>query len=219
MRMTPGKRIGGLAFGLAGLIGLSALALFSRAAEQQGQTRLDCGVNALFVLLHFEGHPVPYDRLESALPPRRPDGYSMAELSAAARALGLPLDGVKFVKGDKPLDRPAIALFQNARGDHFAVLRPVGTTGTMVQVIDPPHVPAIMDYDRILGSKGWTGRILLPSPPLVPAPDNPSRRGGRRCSCLFSLSSSFALSKGGLLNKSRVGFPAISWHHAWVVMG
>ncbi|MGC8642079.1 MAG: cysteine peptidase family C39 domain-containing protein [Isosphaeraceae bacterium] len=134
MRMTPGKRIGGLAFGLAGLIGLSALALFSRAAEQQGQTRLDCGVNALFVLLRLEGRPISYDRLESALPPRQPDGYSMAELSAAARSLGLPLDGVKFVKGDKPLDRPVIAFFQNTRGGHFTVLRPVGTTGTMVQV-------------------------------------------------------------------------------------
>ena len=163
--MTLGKRVNAFTFGLAGLIGVSGLVPIGRAAEQQEKTKLDCGVNALFVLLRLEGRPVPYDRLESTLPPRNPDGYSMAEVSAAARSLGLPLDGVKFVKGDKPLDRPAIAFFQNARGGHFAVLRPVGTTGTMVQVIDRPHVPAIMDYDRILGSKGWTGRILLPSPP------------------------------------------------------
>ena len=165
MRMTPGKRIGAVAFGLAGLIGVSALVPFSRAADPQGKTKLDCGVNALFVLLHLEGRPISFDRLESALPPRRPDGYSMTELAGAAWSLGLPLDGVKFMKGDKPLGRPAIAFFQNARGGHFAVLRPVGTTGTMVQVIDPPHVPLITDYDRILGSKGWTGRILLSGPP------------------------------------------------------
>ena len=133
--------------------------------ELQETTTLDCGVNALFVLLHLEGRPIPYDRLESALPHHRPDGYSMAELAAASASLGLPLDGVKFVKGDRPLDRPAIAFFQNARGGHFAVLRPVGTTGTMVQLIDPPHVPTIVDYDRVLGLKGWTGRILVPSTP------------------------------------------------------
>ncbi|MGC8644430.1 MAG: cysteine peptidase family C39 domain-containing protein, partial [Isosphaeraceae bacterium] len=139
----------------------------SRLASPRSSKRRQSSiaVNALFVLLYLEGRSIPFDRLESALPPHRPDGYSMAELSTAARSLGLPLDGVKLVKGDKPLDRPAIAFFQNARGGHFAVLRPVGTTGTMVQVIDPPHVPLITDYDRILGSKGWTGRILLPSPP------------------------------------------------------
>lgn len=165
MRMTPGKRIIALAFGLTGLIGVASLVPFGRAAAQKEKTTLDCGVNALFILLHLEGRPIPYDRLEAVLPPHCPAGYSMAELSSAARSLGLPLDGVKFVKGDKPLDRPAIAFLKDAKGGHFIILRPVGTTGTMVQVIDPTHVPLITDYDRILGSSGWTGRILLPSTP------------------------------------------------------
>lgn len=150
-----------------GLVVIVALgqAAVSLAAGSETVMKLDCGVNALFLLLRLEGRPIPLDRLESVLPPHSADGYSMAELSAAARSLGLSLDGVKFAKGDKPLDRPAIAFFQDARGGHFAVLRPVGTTGTMVQVIDPPRVPMIIDYDRILSLKGWTGRILLPSPP------------------------------------------------------
>ena len=130
-------------------------------AAPDEKTSFDCGVNALYVILRLESRPVTIDRLLSALPARHPDGYSMAELSAASRSLGLSLEGVRFVKGDKALDRPAIAFFKDEKGGHFAVLRPVGTTGTMVQVIDPPSAPWIADYDRVLASKPWTGRILI----------------------------------------------------------
>ena len=125
-------------------------------------TKLDCGVNALFVLLRLEGRPVTLDRLTAVLPARHPEGYSMAELSQASRVLGLDLEGVRFTKGDKALKRPAIAFLKDVKGGHFTVLRPVGTTGTMVQVIDPPHAPWIADYDRVFATKPWTGRILSP---------------------------------------------------------
>lgn len=137
----------------------------TRASEAGGTTTLDCGVNALYLLLQLEGRPVTFDRLESMLPPRHPDGYSMAELSGASRSLGLSLEGVRFAKGDKPLTRPAIAFFKDAKGGHFMVLRPVGTTGTMVQVIDPPNVPLIADYDWVFESRPWMGRILVPGSP------------------------------------------------------
>jgi hypothetical protein len=150
-----------------GLIALLALAVNAGAAGPDETTKLDCGVNALFVLLRLEGRPVTLDRLESSLPPRRPDGYSMAELATAARSLGLGLEGVRFIKGDKALTRPAIAFLKDAKGGHFAVLRPVGTTGTMVQVIDPPQAPWIADYDRLLAARPWTGRILVPSDPWI----------------------------------------------------
>ncbi len=135
------------------------------AAEPEETTKFDCGVNALHVLLNLEGRPATVDRLLSALPARHPDGYSMAELAAASKALGLDLDGVRFSRGDKPLTRPAIVFLNDAKGGHFAVLRPVGTTGTMVQVIDPPAVPWIADYDRVVSTKSWTGRILTPREP------------------------------------------------------
>ena len=91
----------------------------------------------------------------------------MAELAAASRTLGLRLEGVRFAKGDKVLDRPAIAFLSDAKGGHFAVLRPVGTMGTMVQVIDPPSPPWIGDYDRILSARAWTGRILILTDPWI----------------------------------------------------
>lgn len=89
----------------------------------------------------------------------------MAELTAVADSFGWNLEGVRFAKGDRALDRPAIAFVKEAKGGHFAVLRPVGTTGTTVQVIDPPHVPWITDYDRLFASRHWTGRILQPRDP------------------------------------------------------
>ena len=118
-------------------------------------------MNALFILFHLEGRSVTLGELEAALPPRNPRGYSMAELTKAAMSFGLRLEGVRFNKGDKPLDRPGIAFVKNENSGHFLVLRPVGVTGTMVQVIDPPSAPWITDYDRVLLAKPWTGRILL----------------------------------------------------------
>jgi hypothetical protein len=149
------------------LIVLLVQALNVQGAEPEETTKLDCGVNALFVLLRLEGRPVTLDHLESALPPRHTDGYSMAELSTAAGSLGLDLEGVRFTKGDKALNRPAIAFLKDATGGHFAVLRPVGVTGTMVQVIDPPHAPWIADYDRLFAAQPWMGRILIPSDPWL----------------------------------------------------
>jgi Peptidase C39 family len=145
------------------LCSIMLLALFSNAsgATSEETMKSDCGVNALFVLFELEGRQVTFDRLERALPARHPDGYSMAELAAASRTLGLRLEGVRFASGDKALNRPAIAFLNDAKGGHFAVLCPVGTTGTMVQVIDSPSAHWIGDYDRVLTARPWTGRILV----------------------------------------------------------
>jgi Peptidase C39 family len=156
----------GLSRALPGFVVSLALAL-SLSAEAHDAARLDCGSNALFVLLRLEGHPVNLEHVESALPVRHPDGYSMGDLAAAAGRLGVGLEGVLFAKGDTALKHSAIAFLKDAKGGHFAVLRPVGNTCTMVQVIDPPHVPWIADYDRVLSSSMWTGKILVPRDPWI----------------------------------------------------
>ena len=153
---VSGRRVG------LGILLLLASVPRARAVEPEETTKLDCGVNALFVLLQLEGRPVTLDRLQAALPARHPDGYSMAELAAASQSLGLRLEGVKFGGGDKPLEHPSIVFLQDGKAGHFAVLRPVGSTGKMVQVIDPPSAPWIGDYARVLSTKPWTGRILTP---------------------------------------------------------
>jgi len=142
---------------------LSGTGAGARADDER--IKLDCGVNALYVLLHLEEKPVSIDRLVSALPAPNPEGYSMAELAATAHSLGLSLEGVRFAKGDSRPNKPMIAFLKDARGGHFAFLRPVGTTGTMVQVIDPPYPSWITDYDRLLAADSWTDRVLLPRAP------------------------------------------------------
>ena len=160
------RRIGSRRLPLV-LVLFVATAPSAGAASPDETTKLDCGVNSLFVLLQLQGRSVSLDSLLRALPRRHDDGYSMAELAAASKSVGLPLEGVVFAKGDRALDRPAIAFLNDAKGGHFAVLRPVGTTGTMVQTIDPPSAPWIGDYDQVLAAKPWTGRILIPRRPWL----------------------------------------------------
>jgi Peptidase C39 family len=149
------------------LIATLTVAVSVGAAEPVAGSKLDCGENALFVFLHLEGCTATLDHVASVLPSRHPDGYSMAELARAAKALGLRVEGVTFNRGDKALTRSAIAFFRDAKGGHFAVLRPVGITGTMVQVVDPPNMPWIADYDRLFSSGQWTGQVLVPTEPWI----------------------------------------------------
>ncbi len=111
---------------------------FAPAGQENGRSGLDCGVNSLFILLQLQGRPVSLARLEAVLPAQHPQGRSMAELSEAARSFGVRLRGVRLETRGSLRGRPAIVYLMDNAGGHFAVLRPVGTTGTMVQVLDPP---------------------------------------------------------------------------------
>ncbi len=154
-----GRRVG---------IGMSAVAKATIAAwlslavtGSAAEPEIDCGVNALFVLLRLEGKQVDLDRVLAALPGRHPDGYSMSELADASASLGCQLGGVRFSDENPTLRRPAIAFFKDVRGGHYTVLRPVGSTGKMVQAIDPPHAALIMDIGQMRSAKGWTGKMLV----------------------------------------------------------
>ncbi len=155
----------------AGLVALLVSTSVVRAAEEKD--RLDCGVNSLYLLLRLEGRSPSFDELLGTLPTTHPDGLSMAELMDASGLFGLKLDGVQFPKGGGVLDRPMIAFFQGPKNGHFAVIRPVGTTRKMVQVIDPPNPPWIGDLDRLPSNKAWTGRVLIPRKPWIS--DEPAR--------------------------------------------
>lgn len=137
------------------------------AVESDQPPKPDCGLNSLYILLRLQGRLVEFSSLESSLPTPQAEGYSMAELASASAALGSSLEGRRYSRVDGPLDRPVIAYTREPEGGHFLVLRPVGTTGTMVQVIDPPHVPVIVDYDRVFASKSWTNRVLRPVDPWL----------------------------------------------------
>lgn len=128
----------------------------------------DCGAKSLSILLRLEGRPTDLSRLEDGLPAPTPRGYSMRELREAARACGLRLLGVRLPRGDRAPDRPAIVFLKRGPHGHYVVIRPVGHTGKLVQVLDPNREPEVMDASRLYASPEWTGLALVPRRPNWP---------------------------------------------------
>ncbi len=122
----------------------------------------DCGAACLYALLLSQDQSVDLETIQRDLSPYGHGNYSMDELRYVAGRHGVELIGTKYGRGDLPLDQPAIAFMRGSANGHFVLLRPVGTTGTMVQVLDPPRAPQIVDYDRLFQSASWTGQILTP---------------------------------------------------------
>ena len=145
------------------VLGAGASLLSDRAAlaDEPAPEPIDCGTGSLFLLLRLNDRPAGLAEIEGALPTRDPRGHSMAELADASRALGLDLEGVALGNADRLPDRPAIAFLDRGGEDHFVVLRPVGTTGTMIQVLDPPRTPRIADVATLRGEPQWSGRLLV----------------------------------------------------------
>jgi len=125
------------------------------ASDVETRNLSDCGTNALFLLLELTGHPQPLETVLEHLPARHPDGFSMLELQQAAQRCGLRTVGRALTRQELPLKRPVIAHLEphGTSAGHFVVLVPVGRTGTMVQMIDPPYPAVIVDYDRVFHGK------------------------------------------------------------------
>lgn len=150
-----------LAIGLPILLGLAARASAEAPPAAPHPSR-DCGAAALYVLLSLEGRPTDLAEVTRALPPLKSGGYSMREIRDAARPLGLRLAGVSIAREGRSIDRPAIAHLDVGKGGHFVVIRPVGHTGNLVQVIDSTQSPIVIDRSELISSKQWTGFVLVP---------------------------------------------------------
>ena len=61
------------------------------------------------------------------------------------------------------MDRPAIVFLDKGGHGHFVVVRPVGHTGRMVQVIDGGHSVEVVDRSAMTSRAEWTGLALVPS--------------------------------------------------------
>lgn len=127
----------------------------------------DCGVSSLFVLLKLMGSGVDISELEESLPTRHAEGYSMKELRDGAKAKGLHLRGVRL-RSPVDLKTPAIVFLSDGRHGHYVVVRPVGPSGKLVQVIDPNSPPEVMDRQALANLPRWTGFALLPAEPIWP---------------------------------------------------
>lgn len=126
-----------------------------------GHPTVDCGPAAVAMLLDVTGHSVPFDRVVARLP-ARPGGHSMLELRDLAGSFGLTLDG-RFVGQDgAAIDRPMLAYLKAGSFRHFLIVRPVGHSGSLVQVIDFQQPPRVMDRTELVRSPQWTGSVLAP---------------------------------------------------------
>jgi hypothetical protein len=123
---------------------------------------IDCGTMALGALLLLERYPAGPDAILAHLKPSSSAGYSLEELRDAAGACGLRLRGVRLNKDEGAIDRPMIVFFMRSRNGHYRVIRPVGHTGKLAQVIDPNLPPYVVDKLAMFATPEWTGIALVP---------------------------------------------------------
>lgn len=122
-----------------------------------------CGATALTLLCRLEGLRPDLSAVAARLPSGSDESCALSELRAAAKALCLPTRAVRLGRGDWPLDRPALIHLARGPKGHFVVIRPVGHTGKLVQVLDGLDQVEVTDFDRLVDRPSWTGAALVPT--------------------------------------------------------
>ncbi len=123
---------------------------------------VDCGTMALGALLMLEGRAAAPETLLARIGPSSSEGPSLKQLRDAARSFGLSLRGVRLNDDEQAIDRPMIVFLKRPPHGHFQVVRPVGHTGKLAQVIDSNTSPDVVEKRAILSSAEWTGIALVP---------------------------------------------------------
>jgi hypothetical protein len=129
----------------------------------------DCGVRALYLLADLEGSRYTLSEIQNALGEIPARGFSMEDLRDAALRLGLKLEGAKLRDDIRSIDRPMIVLARRGEHYHYVVVRPVGSTGRLAQILDSAWNPEILPIEEMLASSDWTGLALIPERPNWPA--------------------------------------------------
>jgi Peptidase C39 family len=117
------------------------------------------------MLLRVEGHRTELSLIKQYLPAPSPHGCSMRQLREAARACGLSLVGVRLKKSNRAPDQPIVAFLKGGHHGHYVMIRPVGHTGRLLQVLDLDDDPIVLDAIRLYASPEWTGLALIPARP------------------------------------------------------
>lgn len=125
----------------------------------------DCGTVAVYHLLRLTGHSLDLGGLRSVLGTPGPQGHPFRELREAAGHFGLAVDAVMLPKQRSAIQGPVLLFAKLGREGHFFVVRPVGHTGQLVQILDGDHAPSVVDAEKLFNSAGWTGLALVPHRP------------------------------------------------------
>ena len=72
------------------------------------------------------------------------------------------LIGIRLEKSVDAIDRPMLVFLKRGSHGHFVVIRPIGHTGKLVQVIDSARGTEVVDKSDLINSPDWTGLALIP---------------------------------------------------------
>lgn len=146
------------------LFGLGVFPYANRAANQAGHESLmpDCGSMALYNLLNLTGHQTSIEEVLAALPQAGGDGRSLLELKQTASRLGLEIEGRLIEDRRIAPTAPWIAFIDKQEHGHFLVVRPIGHTGRLIQILDGLAPPAVLDAADFFSGPEWTGMVLIP---------------------------------------------------------
>lgn len=139
---------------LAGLSGLDLQDTPDIANEPRTKS---CGVVALYQFLRLEMCEVDIGSIIKALPSPPPTGDSLEDLRRVAGESGKTLQGVIWRDEIHSPPRPMLAYVRRGTHGHFLVVRPVGHTGRLVQVLDGFNPPFVIDAEQLLKNEQWTG--------------------------------------------------------------
>jgi hypothetical protein len=127
-----------------------------------------CGAKALALFLEVEHRRVPASFFEQSWASST-SGASMYQLQRVAAANGVKLVGVHLAPRGGGIDRTTIVYLRYGPHGHYAVVRPVGQSGKLLQVLDPSGSPRIIDRERLFAAPEWTGLALVLVRPNWPA--------------------------------------------------
>ena len=130
--------------------------------SQRRRIRGTAVLSLLYHLLHLTGRSADLNELRSMMGGPGAEGHSFRELRQAARHFGLPLDAVVLPKRLSAIQGPVLLFLKTGREGHYLVVRPVGHTGHLVQVLDGARPPDVIDAEQLFDSLSWTGLALVP---------------------------------------------------------
>jgi ABC-type bacteriocin/lantibiotic exporter with double-glycine peptidase domain len=123
---------------------------------------LDCGTAALYCLLKCDGVDIDFKHLSTVIPGESRINHTMQELADGAEICGVHLKGVQLSARHaiRPTS-PSICFMNQDPHGHFIMIRPVGHSGKLVQVLDSTRLPEVMDWTTLQNSRGWSGTLLV----------------------------------------------------------
>ena len=120
----------------------------------------DCGTLSVRNFLALHGKSVPLHVITEKLPTPCPDGFTIKQFRDAIRSLGIKVNGVKIPRQAKALDREMLMLLKHDTHGHYVVIRPVGPSGTLIQIVDGLEPPRVLEKTKLVDGESWTGIVL-----------------------------------------------------------